>query len=271
MLPDAATYDQRLAITEFVSSLFLTAMNVFFSTAQGKHRTLTGYVVETRAKAFEQSEPGFRGLLAATNVRELNEKQWEFFRYVVFEVVHSKMAANAILEILNAPENTAMAALFRQALPSVVGDTDAIRNRYFEAAFRTAANTPEFKRSIDLIEMQAKTAGKTEAEIKQIIEKEVSDKRPSVFEICKGHLKASLGVVGSQNQAIKRLSPTAGSAEDEGESAETEAAAESEGTNPAEEDLNVALVAEDLRHQHEFGGDEQNGAEELGEPDDTSS
>jgi hypothetical protein len=270
MLPDAAIYDQRLAITEFVSSLFLAAMNVFFSTAQGKHRTLTGYVVETRAKAFEQSEPGFRGLLAATNVRELNEKQWEFFRYVVFEVVHSKLVSSAMLEILNVPENAAMAALFRQALPSVVGDTDAIRNRYFEAAFRTAANTPEFKRSIDLIEMQAKTSGKTEADIKQIIEKEVSDKRTAVFEICKNHLKASLGAVSSQNQTIKRLSPTAGAVADEGEAAETEAVAESDSTNPAEEDLNVALVAEDLRHQHEFDVDEQNGAEEQGEQDNIS-
>lgn len=83
-------------------------------------------------------------------------------------------------------------------------------------------------------------------------------------------LKASLGVVGSQNQTIKRLLPTAGAVEDEGEAAETEAGYESDGTSPAEEDLNVALVAEDLRHQHGFGGDEQNGAEEQGEPDNTS-
>jgi hypothetical protein len=76
LLPTAAHYDDRLATTEFMSALYLAGLNCFFSVNVGRHRTLSGYVVEPRACAFEAGEAGFRGLLAASNVRELNEKQW---------------------------------------------------------------------------------------------------------------------------------------------------------------------------------------------------
>lgn len=253
MLPNAAPYELRLKTTEFVASVFLAAINCFFATPQTKHRTFTGYVTEPRAKAFEPGELGFRGLLASTNVRELNEKQWEFFRYVFFEIVHSKMAASTVLEKLNVAENAALAASFRQALPKVVADIDALRNRYFEAAFRTAYNAPEFRRSIDLLEMQAKTEGKQDAEVKLIVEKAVAEKRTAVLEVSKNHLKASLGFVSSPNQIIKRLTPAA--TDSDSDISEDEGATEDDASAIAEEDLDVALAADELRHQPEPGGE----------------
>lgn len=77
LLPDAASYDERLAATQFVSDLYLAGLNSFFATSGTRHRTMSGYVTESRARAFEAAQSGFRGLLAAGNVRELNEKQWE--------------------------------------------------------------------------------------------------------------------------------------------------------------------------------------------------
>lgn len=119
LLPPSAAYKVSLDTTKFVSAMFLAAMNAFFAVSQTKHRTLSGYVTEPRARAFETAEPGFRGLLVATNVRELNEKQWEFFRYMVFEVVHSKLASAAVAEVLNSADYAAQAAEYRLKLPDV--------------------------------------------------------------------------------------------------------------------------------------------------------
>jgi hypothetical protein len=76
-LPSGATYEERLAATSFMSQLYLHGLNAFFAVGSTRHRTLAGYVAEPRARAFDANEQGFRGLIAAGNVRELNEKQWE--------------------------------------------------------------------------------------------------------------------------------------------------------------------------------------------------
>lgn len=177
LLPASSQYTQRLEVTKFVSALFLGGLNSFFAVPQTKYRSLTGYVTEGRAFAFEASEPGFRGLLAATNIRELNEKQWEFFRYIVFEIVHSKTASPAVLDVLNNPVNVSCAALYREKLPAVLTDVETLRGRYYDTAYKTAANAPEFKRQVDLLEIKAKAEGKTDEQVKILVEQEVSQKR----------------------------------------------------------------------------------------------
>jgi hypothetical protein len=247
LLPTSATYKQRAAITKFTSSLFLNAMNSFFAVAHTKHRTLSGYVVDPRAQAFETGESGFRGLLAATNVRELNEKQWDFFRYMVFEVVHSKLAASSVIQFLNLPENADIAAIYRGKLPSVLDDVEILRNRYFEAAFKTATNTQEFKRQVDLLEARAKVEGKTDEQIKQLVEQEVSTKRAASLDVCKAHLKASLGRIDSRAQVLKRLvSVSPEGPVDEGAGSEVDEEEQEVNEPVSSENLEVAIVAEDL-------------------------
>lgn len=209
LLPDAAAYDDRLATIKFVSHLYLDGLNCFFAVGATKHRTLNGYVSEPRARAFEASQMGFRGLLAATNVRELNEKQWEFFRYMILEIVHSKMASEAVLGVLNMPQYTEQAARFRKQVPNVTADIETLRNKYFEAAVRTAHQTPDFRREVGLLEMEATTKGKSADEIKLIVEAAVAEKRKATIEVCKAHLKASLGTLASPAQMRHRLAPSA--------------------------------------------------------------
>ena len=204
LLPASSQYAQRLEVTTFVSALFLAGLNSFFAVQQGKHRTLSGYVTEGRAKAFEAAEPGFRGLLASTNIRELNEKQWEFFRYMVFEIVHSKLASTAVLEVLNNPSNAAATALYREKLPAVLVDVETLRNRYFDTAYKYAANTPEFRRQVDLLEMKAKAEGKSDEQVRTLVEQEVSSKKAAVLETSKAHLRASLGTIDSRADVMKR-------------------------------------------------------------------
>jgi hypothetical protein len=247
LLPPSATYDVRLKTTKFVSGLFVRVFGAFFAVPQTKHRSLSGYVTEGRARAFETAEPGFRGLLASTNVRELNEKQWEFFRYMVFEVIHSKLASSAVLEVLDNPENVELAAIYRTKLHAVLNDVEILRNRYFEAAYRTATNTPEFKRQIDLLKMKAETEGKNEEQIKVLVEQEVAKQKAAILEVSKGHLKASLGRLDSRKQVLKRLMPagTEIAADDETEP-EAEEALNAEPAVLIGDDLDVALVAEEL-------------------------
>jgi hypothetical protein len=244
LLPPGASYDQRLVATRFAASLYLAGLNSFFSVTGAKHRTLSGYVAEPRARAFEAAHPGFRGLLASTNVRELNEKQWEFFRYMILEIVHSRLASAAVLEVLNSPDNAAQAALFRASLPDVLKEIGQLRIRYFEAAVRTAQGTPEFKRSVDLLEMTAKANSKSEDEIKKLVDTEVAKKRAETIETCKEHLRASLNRLETPAAALKRLAPSAAMSPDEAETKE-------EGPEEAEAeptDLAVAVAADNLHH-----------------------
>lgn len=242
ILPAAATYDDRLATTDFVSALYLAGLNTFFAVPTARHRTLSGYVAEPRARAFEASQSGFRGLLAATNVRELNEKQWEFFRYMILETVHSRMASIAVLEVLNASENTTYATRFRASLPAVADDIETLRNRLFEAAVRTAQGTPDFRREVDMLGMQAKANGKTDDEVKLLIDSAVASKRTETIEICKAHLKASLGRLDSPAQIQRRLAPSAAATSPEaGESPETE-------PTVMQTELEVAVAADHLQH-----------------------
>jgi len=248
LLPAAATYEDRIATTDFVSALYLGGLNTFFAVPAARHRTLSGYVSELRARAFEASQAGFRGLLAATNVRELNEKQWEFFRYMILEIVHSRMASAAVMEVLNVAENAANAARFRAALPAVTEDIETLRSRLFEAAVRTAQGTPDFRREIDLLGMQAKTSGKTDDEVKLLIDAAVAAKRTATIDICKAHLKASLGRLDLSAQIQRRLAPsaTAPTAID-GEAPDSEPPE----PNDVQTDLEVAVAADHLHHPSE--------------------
>ncbi len=247
LLPPSASYKLRVETTKFVSALFLSAMNSFFAVSQTKHRTLSGYVTEARARAFETGEPGFRGLLVATNVRELNEKQWEFFRYMVFEVAHSKLASAAMVEVLNSPDYSTQAAEYRAKLPDVLKDVETLRNRYFDAAYKTSTNTPEFKRQIDLLTAKATAEGKSEDQIKLLVEDEVSKQRASVVEVCKAHLKASLGRLETKRQVLKRLAPSSSEAISEGGESGAEEVVDEESEALVSDNLEVAVVAETLK------------------------
>ena len=96
---------------------------------------------------------------------------------MILEIVHSRLASSAVLQILNVPENAVLAARFRAALPFVTGEIETLRTRYFEAAVRTAQGTPEFRREVEMLGMQAKANGKSDDEVKLIVDAAVADKR----------------------------------------------------------------------------------------------
>jgi hypothetical protein len=203
--PAGASYDVRAKNARFISALYLGGLNSLFAVDSTKHKTLAGYASEARVNAFDGSKDGFRGLLQAGNVRELNEKQWEYFRFIVLEVVHSKRAFDKVSEVLADSEWTDQVRSYRKTLPELLRDTELLRSKYFEAAVRASTSTPEFSRQCVQAEADAKAGGKSEAEGKEIVDKMIASKRHLVEQICKQHLSASLGKYESREVQLKRF------------------------------------------------------------------
>lgn len=253
MLEPSVSYDKRISVTKFVSKLFLAGMNTFFSVSSTKHRTLSGYVAETRAQSFEVREEGFRGLLTSTNIRELNEKQWEFFRYMILEIVHSKMANDAIAQVLEDVIFYEQANLYHKVLPLILNEVEILRKNYFEAAIKTALSSPEFKKDVETKEIQAKTEGKSEQEIISIVEKMISEKRNLVEQVCSNHIKAALGNLESTEKRSGRLNTLFHPINNALNTTSSQNQTQPDNLNifqePNEDILNNALSADSMKHQ----------------------
>lgn len=139
-------------------------------------------------------------------MRELNEKQWEFFRFVVLEVVHSKRAFDRVKEVLEAEEWKELAILYRKLLPDLLKDLDLLRRRYVDAAIRTAVSATEFKGLCVQAEAEAKASGKSDIEARDIVDKMVAEKRHETELACQRHLAASLGKLEKREEQLIRFS-----------------------------------------------------------------
>lgn len=205
MLDGNTPYVKRLQTIEFVSTLYLNALNTFFSSGTGvEHRTLTGFCKRQRASVFDSNQFGLRGLLAQS-VKELNESQWVFFRYAILEIVHCKHAYETLLYELNTASGTSLSEAYRNNLPSLIYAIIQIRNQYIEAAVNVSLNSTEFKQAIQLLKARSLGEGKSEEEIENLIKQQEADRKTEVEEKCKQNIKASLGEFVQDDKIAKRL------------------------------------------------------------------
>ncbi|MCT7984524.1 hypothetical protein NG796_14580 [Laspinema sp. A4] len=205
MLDNGTPYDRRLHVIEFVSNLYLNAMNTYFSSGtEVEHRTLKGLVNEPRAKVFAPNELGLRGLLAQS-VKELNESQWSFFRYAILEMVHCKHAYETLLHGLNTATDVSLAEAYRRNLPYSVYAMIQMRNQYIEAAVNSSLNSTEFKQEIQLLRARCQGEGKFQEEIGNLINQTESERTEEVKDKCKKHIKASLGEFAKEDKITNRL------------------------------------------------------------------
>jgi hypothetical protein len=213
--PPDRKYDDRFKFVRFLTAMYLDCLNAYFSPSSStKHRTLSGYVTEPRAKVFEASQLGLRGLLAAS-VPEINERQWEFFRYAVLELVHCRVTDTAMSRTLTSADAAPEAVEYRSSLPVIVEHIVQLRQRYVEAAVEKALRAPEFQRKLDLMKATAAGGGQTEAVIKDMLETERATETKRVRELCRQHLVASLGKIESPKAVLKRLGVATESATEE--------------------------------------------------------
>ena len=202
----AFPYKERLELVQFVTEVYLAALNTYFSSKSATlHHTLTGYISEPRASVFDVNSPGLRGLLAMS-VNELNERQWRFFRYAVLEIAHSQFCWKTSQQKMKQMGNEWALEWYKEAIPRLVDGIISERKKYVEDAVEAAVKGREF----DLLRMQteseARGARKSEEQIKQIVDELKGTRRKEAKENAHRHLKASLKIVEKKEDMVKRLS-----------------------------------------------------------------
>lgn len=211
MVAPGIEYDRRLNVIRFVTDLYINALNRYFApTSSNEHRTLTGLIKDPRSRVFDQNSTGLRGLLYES-VREINEKQWVFFRYAILEMAHSKHGHAAILEGLDGVEDRSLAEMYRQHLPTLMQHVVRLRTHYVTSAIRVAVESNDFQMELERIKARALGEGKSVEDADALVKKEVVALETKVRDRANEHLKASLGEVAKPEKLVNRLTPAAGS------------------------------------------------------------
>ena len=199
-------YQDRLKLVEFVAEVYLAALNTYFSPKESTvHRTLTGYINESRASVFDSDALGLRGLLKMS-VDELNERQWRFFRYAILEIVHSPFCWEAAQETMEQTDSEWILAWYKEALPTLVAGIISEREKYVKDAVEATIKSREFELLRMRTESEARGAGKGEEQIQQIVDNLQTTRKAEASENALSHLKASLGTVEVKEDMVKRLS-----------------------------------------------------------------
>jgi hypothetical protein len=201
----APSYLQRLRTVQFITKLYISSLNHFFSpSSDTKHRTLSGFVTESRASIFSTKEPGLRGLLGMS-VKELNERQWEFFRYAILEIVHSKHCLSHLSIELNNSEAPDLVQRYHDVLPSILDDVEEVRNRYISAAESSALNSSAFQGDLNLRRLKLLAEGAEPSRVDVELSELCENERKRVRDVAKGHIKASLGGILKRNKVLSIL------------------------------------------------------------------
>jgi hypothetical protein len=207
-LQPGTTYETRLHLIDFISDLFINALNSYFSSSVDiEHRTLTGFVNESRVKVFDQNQLGLRRLLSFS-VKELNERQWVFFRYAILEIVHCKYAYQSMLNDLDNAGEPSLAVIYRSYLPELIEKVLTLREQYVSAAVRSALSNSAFELEIKMLRARLQGEGKLETEIDDILKEKESAKQGEVREECKQNISASLGEFAKVDRIVNRFTGT---------------------------------------------------------------
>ena len=199
------SYSQRLELIKFVTNVYITGLNTYFSPGDDtEHRSLSGYISEDRACVFDKNSHGLRGLLIMS-VKELNEKQWRFFRYALLEIIHSPICWDSAVEKMKQDENKWCLEWYKNSIPRLVVGIISERKKYIADAVDTALKDGDFQDDLKFEEHQAQLEGKSETEIQQIIEKLRIKRTTEVEKRAHNHLKASLKKIQSHNDMVTRL------------------------------------------------------------------
>jgi hypothetical protein len=207
ILSPGTRYEERLQLIDFVSELFINALNTYSSSNEDiEHRTLTGFIKEPRVGVFDQNQLGLRRLLSLS-VRELNERQWTFFRYAILELVHCKYAYQSVVNALENPVSS-LADKYRGYLPELIDKVLNLREQYVAAAIRSALNSSSFELELKTLRARLQGEGKLEPEIEDIVKEKTSAKEGEIRAECKKNLSASLGEVADADTIVNRLVTT---------------------------------------------------------------
>ena len=195
-------YQQRLELVEFVTEAYLAALNMYFSPTEERiHRTLNGYIREPRASVFDANSHGLRGLLAMS-VKELNERQWRFFRYAILEIIHSPFCWSVVRDKMKQTDSKWCLVWYKAAFSRLVDGIISERDKYVGDAMDTAVKGGEFELVRERTESEARGAGKSDEEIQHLVDELKNNRRLEAQKHAYNHLKASLKFVQSKEDIL---------------------------------------------------------------------
>jgi hypothetical protein len=200
ILEPGAEYDKRLRLIDFVSDIVVNALNSYFSSGIPiEHRTLTGIISESRINVFDKDQLGLRRLLS----KELNEKQWTFFRYAILEIVHCKYSYQSLMQDLQCTED--LSILYVEYLPNLIEKILGLRKQYISSSVRSALANSEFELEITKLKARLQGEGKSQEEIDTLVKAEELTKQAEVEFQCEENISASLGEFISTNEIMSRI------------------------------------------------------------------
>lgn len=189
---NAPSYELRIGLTDFVSEILVTALNSFFDSDDSvRHRSFSGIIGSDRVWVFEGNRPGLRRLLNRAGVKELNERQWPFFRYAVWEMALSKYGRPGLKKVIDA--NSAYGGRFLTNLERVVSDILSLRESYKERAVSRSLDAAEFRQELETLAAHLEGEGRISEEIETAIEERKQEKAAEVERECNESLMAALG------------------------------------------------------------------------------
>jgi hypothetical protein len=211
MLKPGTKYEQRMELIHFVSDIFINALNTYFSSSSDvEHRTLTGIINEPRIGIFDQNQFGLRRLLSLS-VRELNERQWVFFRYAILEIVHCKHAYKSLVSDLDKYEYREIAPLYKQVLPDLLEQLVKLRESYISKSVEFALNDSEFKLETEKSKARLQGEGRLLTEIEDLLKQQKQAAEEKVKGECKKNIVESLGEYARTETIINRITRSTGS------------------------------------------------------------
>lgn len=199
-------YPYRVRMVGFISRLLLAGLNAYLAPPPNEptHKTLTGFIDQSRAMVFHGQHRGLRGLFAMS-VPELKESFWTFFRYVVLELAHSRYGVPALAEVLNDPEAAELASAYRARLPELMQFVVADRRHWIERAVKHQMESREFQQHLNEMKAEAKGAGMGEVEIEQLLQERRREKEDEVRQLAHANVKASLYSIETPEEMAGRL------------------------------------------------------------------
>lgn len=202
----ALDYVKRLELVTFITDVYIAALNNYFTPKDETiHRTLTGYITESRASVFDRGSQGFQGLLSMS-VNELNERQWRFYRYVILEIVHSRDCWDIAKSIMKEKGRDWLLEWYKHAIPALVEGIFSEREKYVMDAINASIKGKDFEELRMRTKTEAEVAGKNDEQIQESIEKLEKTRMEDAKKSTASHLKASLKILENKEGMLKRLS-----------------------------------------------------------------
>jgi DNA-sulfur modification-associated len=200
ILEPGTVYAKRLRLIDFVSDIIVNALNTYFSSdSTVEHHTFTGLVNESRINVFDQNELGLRRLLS----KELNERQWTFFRYAILEMVHCRYSYRTVLHDLNSVDDSALADMYKNCLPELIENILRLREQYIVNMINSVLS--EFELDTKVLKARLEGEGKSDVEIDEIVKEKELTKQSEVRDQCGQNISASLGEFASASEIIARI------------------------------------------------------------------